>query len=520
MVTAPHHLASQAGLAVLREGGNAIEAAIAAAATLSVVYPHMNGLGGDGFWLISEPNAIMPVSIDASGAAGANATPELYRQAGLSAVPVHGPLAANTVAGTVSGWQAALDISTRWGGRIPLARLLEEAIWYARNGFAITQQQVDAAARNLDSLRQQPNFAEHFLPDGEVPKAGSRMKLPALAETLESLAQFGLDDFYRGGVARAMAAEMQGLGCPVSGGDYARHRSIRRRPLSINISAGTVWNLQPPTQGLASLMILGLFDRLGVKEAEGFAHIHGIVEATKQAFVVRNTHVTDPAYMAIHSTTYLSDALLDRMAASIPPKQAQPWPHRAQDGDTVWLGVIDGQGRAVSFIQSLYYGFGSGVMLGQTGILLQNRGLSFRLEEDAQNFLRPGRKPFHTLNPAMARLRDGRVMVYGSMGGDAQPQTQAAIFTRYAMFGQDLQRAVTAPRWALGRSWGKPTSDLKLEDRFDPAVIEALRRAGHAVEVIPAFDSLMGHAGAIVRHESGLLEGASDPRSDGAVAAF
>jgi len=184
------------------------------------------------------------------------------------------------------------------------------------------------------------------------------------------------------------------------------------------------------------------------------------------------------------------------------------------------LGAIDGAGHAVSFIQSTYWEFGSGVVLPETGIVWQNRGVGFSLDEGAVNPLMPGRKPFHTLIPALARLEDGRVMVYGNMGGEGQPQSQAAVFSRHVLFGQGLQEAVTAPRWLLGRTWGEVSMSLKLEDRFDPALVEALRDAGHAVEPVGPFSDLMGHAGAVVRHPDGLLEGASDPRSDGAALGF
>jgi gamma-glutamyltranspeptidase/glutathione hydrolase len=208
------------------------------------------------------------------------------------------------------------------------------------------------------------------------------------------------------------------------------------------------------------------------------------------------------------------------MAARIRPDRAAPWPAPAQGGDTVWLGVIDAAGRAVSMIQSIYWEFGSGVVLRDTGILWQNRGVSFALEDSALNVLRPGRKPFHTLNPALAVFKDGRVMVYGTMGGEGQPQTQAAVFSRYALFGQELQAAVTAPRWLLGRTWGASSTNLKLESRFDPGLIQSLRKAGHDVEVVGPFSDIMGHAGGIVRHPSRALEGAADPRGDGTVAAF
>ncbi len=519
MVSAPHHLAAQSGLAVLREGGNAVEAAIAAVATAGVVYPHMCGLGGDGYWLIAEPGRA-PVSIDGAGAAAAAATTAFYAERGCAEIPRYGPLAAATVAGAVSAWQAALETSSRWGDALPLSRLFADAIHYARHGFAVTAAQAEAADRLGSRLATAPGYVETFAVDGIAPAAGAQMTIPALADTLERLALRGLDDFYRGGLGHYIGADLQRLGSPLVSEDLARHRSVRRRPLSLPLSCGTVYNTPPPTQGLAALMILGLFDRLGAARADGFDHLHRLVEATKQAFLVRNAHVTDPAYMAVHATTYLAAGPLDRLAAMIDRRKALPWPQGDEPGDTVWIGVIDGDGRAVSVNHSLASAFGSGVVLPQTGILWHNRASSFRLDAEDRNALLPGRKPRHTLCPALAVLNDGRIMAYGAMGGDGQPQTQAAIFTRHVLFGQPLQQAVTAPRWVLGRDWSGTASDLKLEARFDPALVAALRDAGHAVTEASAFDTLMGHAGAVLRRPSGLLEGAADPRGDGIVAAF
>jgi gamma-glutamyltranspeptidase/glutathione hydrolase len=518
MVTAPHHLASQAGLAVLREGGNAIEATLAMAAALAVVYPHMTGIGGDGFWLVAAPGHA-PLAIDACGRAGARATPEFYRSRGLDQVPWRGALAANTVAGTISGWSEALALSAEWGGRMPLARLLEDAIWHGENGFAITASQQLLTQQKLSELREVPGFADHFLPGGAPPKEGAMMKLPALARTLRAFVAGGFDDFYRGELARNIAADLARLGSPVTASDLARHRAERRKPLSLRLKPGTAFNFPPPTQGLSSLMILGLFERLRVLETESFAHIHGLVEATKQAFLIRDEFVGDPAAMTRDPEDFLHGPFLDGLAVRIRPT-ALPWPAPAVAGDTVWVGAMDGEGRAASFIQSVYFEFGSGVVLPESGIQWQNRGSSFKLSGRGPTVLAPDRKPFHTLNPALARFDDGRTMVYGTMGGEGQPQTQAAVFTRYAYFGQGLQQAVTAPRWLLGRTWGEPSVTLKLESRFDPALVESLRAAGHDVEMLPAYTPVMGHAGAIVRHPDGTLEGATDPRSDGAVASF
>ena len=516
MVVAPHHLAAQAGLAVLREGGNAIEAMLAAASTIAVVYPHMNGLGGDNFWLIHHPDA-EPVAIDACGAAAAQASIEFYRQQGMDAIPARGPLAALTVAGAVAGWDQALKLSTSWGGRLPLERLLKDALYYARHGVPVSLSQHRNTLAKQHEMDQSSGFDELYLTQSET---GSLFQNPALADTLQQLMSAGLDDFYRGELARTLAADLEQIGSPLRLNDLNQYRASQVDPLHIEISQGMVYNLPPPTQGLASLMILGLFDRLPRAEVDSFEYIHGLIEATKQAFRVRDQHITDPAYLRIDPLEFLSASRLDELAANIDLQHAAPWPHTAKESDTVWLGAIDAQGRAVSFIQSLYWEFGSGVVLPNSGIAWQNRGTSFSLDPKATNPLTPGRKPFHTIQPALAKLKDGRVMPYGTMGGEGQPQTQAMVFTRYARFGQSLQHAVTAPRWLLGRTWGSVTTNLRLENRFDPVVIEALRKAGHDIEVIGAFDEVMGHAGALVWHPNGLIEGAADPRSDGSAAGF
>ncbi|MDB5703035.1 MAG: hypothetical protein JWN66_151 [Sphingomonas bacterium] len=516
MVTAPHHLAAQAGLGVLQDGGNAVEAAVAVAACLAVVYPHMTGIGGDGFWLIAEPDG-RTHAIDACGAAAATASLDLYR--GHDAIPWRGPLAANTVAGTISGWAAALDSS---GGTLPLVRLLRDAIHHAEVGVAVTRGGAEIAAAKSAELRDQPGaWAQIFEPEDRPLEEGEILRQPVLAATLTLLARDGLASFYEGSLARSIAGDLARLGSPVSAIDLAAHRATRPAPLSVDIAGATLFNTAPPTQGLASLLILALFDRLHVAEAEGFDYVHGLVEATKQAFLFRDRHVGDPAYMTLDPQKLLDDpAELDELAMRIDVNRALPWPQPASAGDTCWFGAADAEGRVVSCIQSTYFEFGSGLVLPQTGITWQNRGSSFRLAESGWNALRPGRKPFHTLNPALARFDDGRVMAYGTMGGEGQPQTQAAIFTRYARFGIPLQEAISRPRWLLGKTWGDASTSLKIEDRFALDLYDDLRAAGHQVELMAAFTATMGHAGAIVRHPGGLLEGATDPRSDGQVASW
>lgn len=518
MVVAPHHLAAMAGRDVLRDGGNAVEAMVAAAAAIAVTYPHMNAIGGDGFWLIHEPGR-EPVAVDACGPAAAAATLGFY--AGHETLPTRGPGAALTVAGTVAGWARALEIARPWGAPLPLERLLADAIRHARDGVAVSASQHALTTQKLAGLRETPGFADTFLVDGAAPAVGSLLHQPALGGTLAHLARAGLDDFYRGELAAHIAAGLGAVGSPVGAADLDAYRARSVEPLRVALRGCEVYNLPPPTQGLATLMILGLFERLGVQEAEGFAHVHGLVEATKQAFLVRDEVVTDPGRLRVDPSAFLTPAELDRRAVGIHPTRALAWPRPARPGDTVWMGAIDREGRAVSFIQSVYWEFGSGVVVPGTGIVWQNRGCSFSLDPRALNALAPGRKPFHTLNPSLARFDDGRVMAFGTMGGEGQPQTQAALFSRYAFFGQPLQQAVSAPRWLLGRTWGDASTTLKLESRFDASLVQALREAGHAVEVLEdAFSDTMGHAGAVVRRADGILEGAVDPRSDGGVAAL
>lgn len=517
-MSAPHRAAALAGRDVLEAGGSAIEAMVAAAATIAVAYPHMNGIGGDGFWLIHRPGAA-PVGIAGCGRAAALASPEWYAARGHSgALPTRGALAALTVPGTVAGWAAALELVPE-GRRMPLAALLAPAIRLAVEGVAVTQNQARTTAEKLATLRGVPGFDAAFLVDGAPPAAGHRLCQPALAATLERLAAAGLDDYYRGDIAATHAAFLEAEGSPLRRADLAGFAAERVEPLTVTLGAGQVWNMTPPTQGVASLMILGLFDRLGVTAAEGFAHLHGLIEATKQAFILRNAGLGDPDHMAEPAQDWLAPERLDALAARIDRARALPWPHEAKPGDTIWMGAADAEGTVVSFIQSVFWEFGSALTCPQTGVFFQNRGAGFTLGE-GPNRLRPGARPFHTLNPALARLADGRVMAWGTMGGEGQPQTQAAVFTRHVLYGQDLQAAVTAPRWLLGRTWGEATTTLKLEDRFDPALVAALRAAGHEVEMIAPFSDLAGHAGAVVRHPGGLIEAAADPRADGAALAF
>lgn len=514
-VAAPHRLASEAGRAILAEGGNAIEAAVAMAATLAVVYPHLNGIGGDGFWLVHEPGGRLH-GIDACGPAGTLATIERYRDKDYDTLPAHGPEAVLTVAGVVAGWQLALELSRSLGGRMPLRELLLDAISHCRDGYTVSDSELRAKPGELEDLKAAPGFLSGFWSDNAPPKPGARRRPEALGATLQHLADAGLADFYRGDVGREIAADLERIGAPIVRTDLERYQARSVAPLTLKLPGLSLANLPPPSQGLTSLMTLGIVERLNEARLDSFEHYHGLIEAVKRAFAIRDRHVADPSHLARQPAEFLSDAALMREAAAIDAKRAAKLPLRdGDDGSAVWMGAIDGKGIAVSYVQSCGWAYGSGCVLPATGILWQSQGASFSLDRDATNPLAPGRKPFHSLNPALASFDDGRVLPYGATGGDGQPQVQAQILSRYRA-GQNLATAIDAPRWLLGRDRDAGSASLKVEDRFDPSLLERLDAAGHPVsESGHAYCESFGHAGMLVKHARGQVEAMHDPRSDG-----
>jgi len=522
IAVAPHSLAAQSALDVLRDGGNALEAMIAAAAAIAVVYPHMNSIGGDGFWVIHKPG-FAAGGIDASGRSAQRASLDWYASQGVhTSIPFRGHLAALNVAGTVSGWGAAHQLSRGIGGRMPLSRLLSDAIYFADQGIPITGSQARTTQAKLVELINQPGFAETFLVNGQVPTQGSRFKQPRIARTLACIAKEGTESFYRGALARDIADDLEKLGSPLALSDLQNHHAKLVNPLELKLDQARVLNMTPPTQGVVSLMILGIMDALKgwQDDPEGPDFLHAQVEATKLAFKLRDQHITDPDWMSLHASELLDPSLLKKLAGQIDLTRAAPWGQATDPGDTIWMGVIDGSGLCVSFIQSIYHEFGSGMVLPQTGINWQNRGCAFSLNPTHINALMPGKKTFHTLNPAIAILADGRSMVNGTMGGDGQPQTQATLFQRIQAFGDAPQQAIERPRWLLGRTWGQSSDSLKLERRFSEATFDALKSRGHDVEWLSPWDEAVGHAGMLIQQKNGLMLGGFDPRSDGGVAAF
>ncbi|GAB3485139.1 gamma-glutamyltransferase family protein [Marinomonas epiphytica] len=509
--TAPHSEAAKIGRDILLAGGTASEAMVAAAAMIAVQYPHMNGLGGDGFWLICKPGEA-PIAIDACGAASHNLDLDYYRN-NYQELPESGGESAITMAGTVAGWQQALESNN---SGLSLSRLLQPAADAAREGITVTQSLVNASEKTFTRLKQSKHFADIYLKQAATLQVGDIVRNPALAKTLERLAQAGLDDFYQGELAKSMARELEQAGSPIRENDFQQHQAKVMPALQVPFSQGQLYNFGAPTQGVASLLILAIYDKLAGQANTELEHIHLLVEATKQAFILRDQVVTDEAYLAQPLQSYLNQNWINQAAAKIDLQQAKPWPHKGKPGDTIWMGACDQDGTMVSFIQSVYWEFGSGVMLPSSGVLWNIRAKSFTLDPQHHNALAPGKKPFHTLNPAYAELSDGRRMVYGTMGGEGQPQTQACLMSRYLYQGKDISQAIRLPRWLLGRTWGDSIDSLQIESSLYDQHRQQLEELGHELTRVADQNELMGHAGAIVLHPNHTTNAASDPRSDGA----
>jgi gamma-glutamyltranspeptidase/glutathione hydrolase len=523
-----------AGLGVLLRGGNAVDAAIAVGATIAVVYPHMTGLGGDSFWLVWDARGRRLRVLAACGASAAAASPALYRARGLAAIPARGPLAALTVPGAVDGlWEAHRLSRTELGSPVPWADLLADAIRHAAEGVAVSpcQARITAAATDLQAGTE-PWLAplrDTYLGGGAPLAPGAPLRQPRLARTLERLARDGGRAFYEGPIAAEIERACTAAGSPIRAGDLARHHSRWVDPVTAPYRGGLAASAPPPSQGFATLAILGMLEAGGcaappVPDEDPPAaaeHVHAVVEATKLAFADRDRWLADPEAVSVPVDRLLDPDYLRTRAGSLSATRAAPVALGAPGagGDTIACVVADGAGNCVSLIQSLYHEWGSGLVAGETGVVLQNRGAFFSLDPAQPNALAPGKRPGHTLTPFMW-LRQGRpVLVGGTMGGEGQPQTLAALTTRVVDAGLDLQTAVEAPRWVYGRTWGAPTRALAIEARFPPAVADALAARGHPVEVIGAWSDRVGHAQAIrldyAAEEVDLLTGAGDPRADG-----
>jgi gamma-glutamyltranspeptidase/glutathione hydrolase len=518
LVATPHALASAAGVAALRRGGNALDAAVAAATTIAVVYPHMNSIGGDNVWLLYDAGRTRLRALLGVGRAAAAATLDRYRRAG-DAIPVRGGAAALTVPGVVSGWWEAHAYSRDvMHSSLTWEALFEDALAHARDGFAPSagQRRVSAAARDLFTASADAGVRRTLWPVYHPDRLGAeRFAQTDLATTLARVVAGGADEFYRGALAARIVAGATEAGSPLTTADFAEHRAEWAEPLRVRYRGGEAVSAPPPTQGFAALAILALLEGFDVAGLDDADHVHLTVEATKLAFEDRERYLADPAFADVPVARCLDPERLRGRRARMSRRAAMASETRPAGGDTIAIVAADAAGNAVAVIQSLYHEFGAGVVAGDTGVLLQNRGAFFSLDEAHPNRLAPRKRTAHTLIPSMY-LVDGRPrLVYGTMGGDGQPQTQAALVTRAIDRGLGPQAAAEAPRWLFGRTWGQVSRSLRLEGRFAPDVAGELRRRGHEVDVVEDWSDLMGHA-QIVRLDAGGLVGGSDPRADGA----
>jgi len=531
-VIAPHAMAAtsqplvtQIALDILKAGGTAADAAIAANAALGLMEPTGSGIGGDLFAIVWDAGKKELVGLNASGRAPAMMTLEYFRERGIEAIPRYGALPVS-VPGAVDGW---FELHGRYG-QLPMQQVLAPAIAYAREGFPVSEYIANLFKVYEKRLGHYPGFADTYMLDGHVPDKGEMFRNPRLADTLEAIAEGGRDAFYKGDIARRIDSYMTEQGGLLRYEDLAAHTSEWVTPVSTNYRGWDVYELPPNGQGIAALQILNILEAYDIKSM-GFAsaeYLHTLVEAKKLAFEDRAKYYADMDFVEVPVTTLISkDYANERRKLISPQRAALSLPAgdaKLQDGDTIYLTVADAEGNMVSLIQSNYRGMGSGMTPGDLGFVLQDRAELFALEEGHANMLEPGKRPFHTIIPAFV-MKDGKPLIsFGLMGGAMQPQGHAQIIVNMVDFGMNLQEAGDAARINhVGSS--KPTGEvmndggvLHLESEFSQATREALEALGHT---LGKSDGSFGGYQAIMWDEvEGVYYGASEVRKDGQAAGY
>ena len=510
MVATPHAQATAAGVDVLRRGGNAVDAAIAANAVLTVIYPASCGIGGDAFWIVHDPRTGRTHSYNGSGrtprAAALDRLPDRV-------LPQRGALAV-TVPGAVRSWD---DVGRAHGTR-GLDELLAPAERFALEGYVVTDVVANYLALNETLLREDAEATRVFLRDG-VPRAGDVLHNPELGETIAAIRRDGADAFYHGPVAQKIVRTLNRLGNVMTLEDLATHRTEETTPLRLDWNGGELLAHPPNSQGSTMLLAMGML--AGDRYAAEPLWNHLAVEAMKRANAIRDERFCDPVFAPSGIERELEPANLRALRATIDPARAAARRSRLDNGDTIYLCVVDENGMAVSLIESLYMNFGSGIVAEGTGVVLHNRGAYFSTAETHPNVYEGGKRPLHTLSPPMF-LRDGRPeIVFGTMGGDGQPHVQVQFLHHLIDRGLDVQLAIDAPRWVYGRPSipGHPEitshDSVVVESRMPEDIVAGLEERGHRVATIGPYDNAMGHANAIViDHARGTLAGGSDPRAD------
>ena len=529
MAATSHPLASQVALDVLKRGGTAVDAAIAANATLGLMEPISNGVGGDLFAIVWDAKTQKLYGLNASGRSPQSLTlaklRDELRKLNRSNIPPRGPLPVS-VPGAVDGW---FELHGKFG-KLPMKDLLQPAISYARNGFPVTEVIAEGWALNAKSLKDYPNFAATYMPNGRAPAKGEIFRNPLLANTLSAIAEGGRDAFYKGDIARRIEKYMKANGGYLTAADMAAHHSQWVEPVSTNYRGYDVWELPPNTQGIAALQMLNILEAYDLKSM-GFGsaeYLHLFVEAKKLAFEDRARYYADPEFAKIPLKTLLSKAYAAKRRALINPDKAAleyPVDTKALDhGDTIYMTVADAAGNMVSLIQSNYRGMGSGMTPDDCGFILQDRGELFSLKDGHANVYAPGKRPFHTIIPAFVTRGGKPWLSFGVMGGSMQPQGHVQVLVNMIDFGMNLQEAGDAPRVRHEGS-SEPTDEVMrdggeviLETGYSPEAIKALQARGHKVTVDN--DGNFGGYQAIRRDPNGVYFGASESRKDGAAQGY
>lgn len=516
MLTSPHHLATSAGAKILAQGGNAYDAAIAVSITLGVVYPHMTGPGGDAFFLMYDAKSSEISGYNGTGRSPGSLTREMFEQMNLTSIPRRGVLSALTVPGMVDAWW---EVSQKFG-RLPWEKLFVSAIQYAEKGCPISRNLYTWMIRDEAYIRADKGLSNIYIRNGKLLSEGDLFIQLDLANSLRILQNGGKEAFYRGVLADAITSSVIQDGGFLQKEDFENHSGEWVTPLKTSYREYEVCQMPPNSQGFSVLMMLNMLENTKVASIDRLSapYYHLMTEVIKKSFRDRDLYLTDPVFREIPIGELLSKSYAKQLWDEIHdfPEKAHPFLSQAMGQDTAYAAVVDSEGNAVSFIQSLYFDFGSAYVPDNTGIILQNRGSFFSLDPDSPNVLEPCKRTFHTLMPGMV-LKDGKpYLLLGTQGGEGQPQTQLSILTAVLDYSYSIQEAISLPRWVYGRTWDVDGDELKLEKRFGIEVIEQLQSMGHVVIPLGEWDDLMGQAQGILIGPNGLLSGAADPRGDGA----
>ncbi len=530
MVAAPHYLAAEAGIWALQQGGNAIDGAVAAGLALSVVGPHMACLGGDALFMLWTPGHERPICLNGSGYSGYQATIEGYRDRGHEAIPLRGVLAANTVPGAVAAWG---DVHARWGA-LPWDQLLEPAIGLAERGFPVSARLAAALARHRSALEHYDTTRAVFFPGGRPLAEGDVLVQSDLAQTLRTLADDGPEAFYQGDLAGELVSFVEGRGGLLTQEDLEDHHSDWAGALGSAYRGHTLFEFPPNSEGVAALFTLSLLAGLDVRSmGDGTArYYHVLAEAGKVTVADLAGRIGDLNHVPLPLDELLSEAYVAKRRELIRPEHArtlaeyamgalllgQPCPAVPAAGQaTGYIAATDESGLTVSLIQSLHAEFGAGVVAGRTGVLLNNAGASFSLNEEHPNHLAPHKRPALPLMPAMLFAGGRPWLAFGASGGENEAQVQAALVTRVVDFGYNIQQAIEAPRWLLLPGSDTQPSTLHIEGQVSDAVLRQLREMGHDVTVAEDWCDRVGQAQAIaIDPVRGVFCGGADPRGDGA----